>query len=229
MPATEKLRQRLGDLHAEAEDLIPGPRTFVVEASPGRRALEYRAWLNALANALALLISSPVNPYPMSLMRFASTQIAPTRADMIEAAATLEQVIKDVDAGLFGSIENRVSAATFGDLLDHADAYLSEGRKEPAGVLAGVVFEDSARRVYRNATKSSDKGVDLEQVINALKSSPSGTPTITGVEGMRAKAAAQVRTKGTHAQWDEFTANDVKATIEFAREFIAQHLAKPVQ
>jgi hypothetical protein len=34
-----------------------------------------------------------------------------------------------------------------------------------------------------------------------------------------------VRTKASHAQWDEFEIEDVKATIEFTREVISASLA----
>jgi hypothetical protein len=78
--------------------------------------------------------------------------------------------------------------------------------------------------VYRHVTKQSDKGIELEQVINALQSTPKDSPTLIGGEGKRAKAAAHVRTKATHADWDEFTADDVRAAIKFTREFIAKHL-----
>jgi transposase len=40
----------------------------------------------------------------------------------------------------------------------------------------------------------------------------------------RARAAANVRTKGTHAQWDEFELEDVAATIEFTTELVESKL-----
>lgn len=227
MPTTAKLRARLEDLRTEAKKLYPGPRHFVISAFEGQQEIKYKAWLSALDNVLSLFISNPYNSYRMSLAPFTGILQKPvTQLDLIAGAALLDHVIEDIDAGLFGSIENGVSAATFGDLLDHAEAYLKDQRKEPAGVLAGVVFEDSARRVYRNVIKLPDKGVDLEQIINALqKSTPPDAPTITGVEGKRAKAAADVRTQATHARWAEFNASDVRATIDFTREFIRKHLA----
>lgn len=228
MPTTASLRARFEILRTEAKQIIPGPRTYVIEPREGYQETKYRAWMHGYANALSLLIDNPLNAYRMSVMRFANvTPREVTLQDMILAAEQLEEVIKDIDGGLFGSLENRVTASTFADLLDHAELYLKESRREPAGVLAGVVFEDSARRVYRNVFKQSDKGNELEQIINALSSSKRGEPAIVGAETSRAKAAAKVRTSATHAQWDEFSADDVRATITYTREFIDKHLAQP--
>ena len=38
---------------------------------------------------------------------------------------------------------NSTAAEAFDDFLDHAEAYLHGGRKMEAGVIAGVVFEDT--------------------------------------------------------------------------------------
>ena len=73
-------------------------------------------------------------------------------------------------------------------------------RKMEAGVIAGVVFEDTVRRIYRNKIADDDKGKELEELINALKRNG----VITGQQSKQAKLAAHVRNKATHAQWDQF-------------------------
>ena len=72
----------------------------------------------------------------------------------------------DLDAGLIADFGNKVRAETFDDFLDHADAYYQEGSKQVAGVLAGVVFEDTIRRICRDKNVT-DKGEDLEQLIRS--------------------------------------------------------------
>jgi putative aminopeptidase FrvX len=90
----------------------------------------------------------------------------------------------------------------------------------PAGVIAGVVFEDTIRRA---CTKYSivEKGVQLELLIDQL----SKAAQVPSVKTKRAKAAAGVRTKATHAQWDEFDKDDVEATIATTRAFVNLLLA----
>ncbi len=47
---------------------------------------------------------------------------------------------------------------------------------------------------------------------------------ISQAKAKRARAAAHVRTKATHAQWDEFDLDDVKGTIDFTEDLILKHL-----
>ena len=47
---------------------------------------------------------------------------------------------------------------------------------------------------------------------------------LTGTKAKRARVAADVRTKATHAQWDEFDLADVSATIDITQELISVQL-----
>ena len=131
----------------------------------------------------------------------------------------LTRLLADVDAGLMTTIINRAQAETFDDFLDHGRAYLDSEQVKEAGVIVGVVFEDSLRRVCRNHG-ISDKDVKLDELISAL----SKLEVITPTKAKRARAAAHVRTKATHAQWDEYDLKDVKAAIEFTQELIETQL-----
>jgi hypothetical protein len=68
-------------------------------------------------------------------------------------AETLRALLADIDAGLLRTLANRITAETFENFLEHAQRYLAEGRHREAGVIAGVVFEDTIRRICR------DKGI----------------------------------------------------------------------
>jgi hypothetical protein len=116
--------------------------------------------------------------------------------------------------GLLTTLSNRVRAEIFDDFLDHAQLYLKDSRKQEAGVIAGVVFEDTIRRICR------DKGIDdkdqkLEYLINALTKQG----VITGLQSKQAKVGSHVRTKATHARWDEFDLQSVTQTIQITKRF----------
>jgi hypothetical protein len=86
-------------------------------------------------------------------------------------------------------------------------------------VIAGVVFEDTIRRICR------DKGIDdkdqkLEYLINALTKQG----VITGLQSKQAKVGSHVRTKATHARWDEFDLQSVTQTIQITKRFLQEHL-----
>src|SRR5262249_33802799 len=126
-------------------------------------------------------------------------------------------LLPDIDAGLLADFGNRVRAETFDDFLDHADAYCKEGEQQAAGVLAGVVFEDTIRRICR------DKGItaeNLEQLLNAL----ARQNVITGQQRTQATVAAHVRAKATHALWDDYTLDAVAQTIQMTKTFLREHL-----
>jgi len=82
------------------------------------------------------------------------------------------------------------------------------------------VFEDTVRQLCRKEG-ITEKGANLDGLISELTS----LGHITDVKAKRDRAAAHVRTKASHAQWDEFELDDVIATIEFTRELISSKLA----
>ena len=65
------------------------------------------------------------------------------------------------------------------------------GRKE-SGVIAGVVFEDTIRRIAKNNQVTVKP---LETIIDDLRKKG----VITATKAKRAKSCAHVRTKATHA------------------------------
>jgi hypothetical protein len=128
----------------------------------------------------------------------------------------LQSLLRDIDAGLTANLTDRVRAEVFDDFLDHAEAYFREGRKE-CGVIAGVVFEDTLRRI-------AEKHDEHDPKVDALISNLVKKQVFTAVKGKRARAAADVRTKATHVQWNEFDLSDVKDCISFTRELILNYL-----
>lgn len=122
--------------------------------------------------------------------------------------------------GLLSSIENQTKASVFDDFLDHAKEYLRRKHKNEAGVIAGVVFEDTLRNIYRKMIDSAEKGKTLETLIVDLVHEE----ILTQTKAKRARVAAHVRTKATHAQWDEFDLKDVDTTIDFTEELILKYL-----
>ena len=132
-------------------------------------------------------------------------------------AESLRALLPDIDAGLIADFGNKVRAETFDDFLDHADAYYQEGEKQAAGVLAGVVFEGTIRRMCRD---KNIIGNDLVGLIHAL----ARQNVITRQQSKQTEVAVHVRTKATHALWDEYDLDGVATTIQLARTFLREHL-----
>jgi hypothetical protein len=134
----------------------------------------------------------------------------------------MRQLSVDLDNGLVLSIERQLTADTFEDMLAHAEEYLKENRKEPAGVLAGVVFEDTIRKLCK-ANQVADEQQTLDPLINALKRKN----VISKMETNEALSAAGLRTAAIHARWEEYSQEQVRPVIEFTRRLIRDKLAPP--
>jgi orotate phosphoribosyltransferase-like protein len=136
-------------------------------------------------------------------------------------AALLTRLLEEVEGGLLTTIENRAIAVTFDDFLDHGAEYLKHGRKDEAAVIAGIVFEDTTRRICR-VLGLAENGVALETLISELaKRDP---PVLTSLKAKRARAASGLRTSAANARWEEIERSDVGPVIELTKELIETHL-----
>jgi hypothetical protein len=226
MELEKRFALRFDELLSQAPRLAMGHGTYGHVSDRSQKA-ECVAWLMSAAQLTAALIADEGNIYRRRMDDLGEAVSSSSINDRVEAgAAILRRLREDVQNGFFGSVEDRASANTFDDLLEHAEAYMSDGRIEPAAVLAGVVFEDSARRVFRTTTGESDKDIQLDTVIARLKQLPADGPVLSRIDAKQAIAAAGVRTSATHAQWDEISRSNVEATIKFTREFINNNLMR---
>jgi hypothetical protein len=210
-----------GGVRKKIEDLI---RRSTQIAPPGLtlKNKEHKAacesWITEALNIIDFAVPIEDNPYKKAITRLGKgSGLFLDR--VIAMASILASLLSDLDAGLIADFGNKIRAETFDDFLEHADAYRQEGQKQAAGVLAGVVFEDTIRRICRNKN-IEEKGEELDKLINAL----ARKTVITGQQARQARTAAFVRTKATHAQWDEFDLNGVTETIALTRTLLAEHL-----
>jgi ribosomal protein L12E/L44/L45/RPP1/RPP2 len=219
MPIESVIRSRIDSLLINGQSLATGDAND--QTGTAEQLAECVGWLVSAQNIVHLLCKSSTDAYRLKIDQIVKKE----HGWMVHrAVGTVSEILRnlliDVDAGLLVSISNQARAEVFDDFLDHADAYLSVGRKNEAGAIAGVVFEDSLRRICREVG-ISEKDVNLDSLISALKAKGE----LTAIKGKRAAAAAGLRSKATHAQWDEFDEDDVKGAIAFSRELIESKLA----
>ena len=218
MDIENKIILRLRDLIAQGDKLRQGGEE---DAAIDETHLQNcSGWIAAARNIAQFVLQNPEALYRKHIEEVASGD----HGWMINRAVgqiteLLKNLLIDFENGLLFSIVNQTRAEVFDDFLDHARAYLEEGRKNESGVIAGVVFEDTLRRICKNH-KMEESGRKLDAIISDLLRAG----LITGVMAKRARASAHVRTKATHAQWDEFEVGDVKATIEFTDELILKKI-----
>jgi hypothetical protein len=210
MPGNEAVKERIEELIAEVDQLP-------LHTDISRQ----KAWLAAAQNAVQLVCSSSSNPYRVHAQRIFDR---PPIRELIDAlvsdmAALLTRLLEDIRGGLLTTVENHAIALTFDDFLDHGAEYLKHGRKNEAAVIAGIVFEDTIRRICR-VLAIPENGIPLDRLITEL----ANRGVLTALKAKRARSAAGLRTSALHARWEEFELSDVGPVIEFTRELIEAHL-----
>jgi len=209
---------RVNELIANGEQLSQGNEYG--QARDGRHFGECKGWLGAALNIVEAVIPDPNAGYRRMAEAIAMRDHGYTiPGDVGELVALLRNLLNDAEAGLVASVADYARAEVFDNFLDHAKSYRKEGRKNEAGVIAGVVFEDSIRRVCRKHD-IEERGQRLDDLISALNK----CGFISGTKAKRARVAAHVRTKATHAQWDEYDDDDLQTTIEFIDEFVTRQI-----
>ena len=220
MTIDEVIVGRITELIARGRELRCGNEAG--QALSEEHVQHCRGWLTAASNIAQMIIHDPQAAY-----RRTSEDIANRHHGFVinnavgEVTVVLENLLEDAQSGLVSSVANSARAEVFDDFLDHAKSYMKHGYKNEAGVIAGVVFEDSIRQVCRTEG-IAERGKKLDGLITALAK----LNTLSGTKAKRARVAADVRTKATHAQWKEFDENDVKTAIEFTEELISNHVDK---
>lgn len=210
MKIENEVRARAATLIKRGSELARIP-TYPI--TPPRKIVnECEGWIVSAMNLLGVIHPNLLSPYQLRASIVQNRVHVEAVGGLVEI---LKSLIEDVDAGVITRVADAATAEVFDDFLDQAAFYLNGKKKMQAGVIAGVVFEDTIRRACTRR-KISEQGVDLEQLITALRN----VEAFSEVKAKRARAAAGVRTKATHAQWDEFAISDVEAVITLTREFI---------
>jgi hypothetical protein len=220
MSVEQDISARLSQLIAQSGALSRGNQNDQC-VDPAQRAA-CSAWLTASQNVVHLVLTRPDAPYRKKTDRLAERDHGfLIHHAVAELGAVLQSLLHDAANGLLASVADQARAEVFDDFLDQAAYYAKNSKKQEAGTIAGVVFEDAIRR-YSQRLGIAEKGQKLDTLISELAS----RNEFTAVKAKRARAAADVRTKATHAQWNEFELDDVLSTIEFTRSFIESKLAQ---
>lgn len=219
MPVEENIKKQIVSLIDRSRNLKVGDSEYN-QARLAGQVQECSGWIASALNIVQHVCPTPDNAYRKRAEKIANKESGwAINRDVGEFACLLTELQRDIENGLLASVADRARAETFDNFLDHAKEYLKENLKNEAGVIAGVVFEDSLRRVCRKNGKD-DKDEKIENLISYLAKND----IISQAKAKRARAAAHVKTKATHAQWDEFDMNDVQGTIDFIEELVLTYL-----
>jgi hypothetical protein len=166
MAVEESVKRRLNHLATESIVLRIGNSNGYAQNDAQRQKCS--GWLVSALNLIQVICPSQSNPFRKKAeLIVARDSGASINQDVGEFGALLENLGHDIEAGLLTSIADKARAETFDEFLDHGRAYLEEKRKQEAGVICGVVFEDTVRGVCRKH-QIVEAGVKLDALITAL-------------------------------------------------------------
>lgn len=218
MSVNEELRIRIEKLIKEG-DQLSGTNGYG-RCHDVRQKQLASAWITSAQNAIYLICPSTDSPYRITANKFSRHSSTYTVCQAVgEFTAVLRGLLIDADAGLVSSIIDRATAEAFDNFLDHGEAYLISKRKKEAGVIIGVVFEDTIRRLCKKLGNSNEDA-PLDKLISLL----AAEGELSGTKAKRARTAAHVRTKATHASWNDFDESDVQEALTITRELIETKL-----
>ncbi len=215
----DEVRNRVQKLITRAGVLAGTPKMGL---APGPKQIsECQGWIAAALNIVQLAVPTASNPYRQQVEKIGEVKGGSTYypQSVGSIAEILQELLRDIDAGLLTTLSNTITAEAFETFLEHAEEYHRKRRHQEAGVIAGVVFEDTIRRICREKS-ILEKGVSLENLLHEL----ARKSIITAQQSKQAQVASHVRTKATHAQWDEFDLQGVTATITITKALLAEHL-----
>jgi hypothetical protein len=218
MSVDEKLRKRVGALIGQAPHLfMDADQTAGLGGSTLGIGARREAWLVSARQAIELLSPDRFSPYRKRVDVICATYLGQADNRVDNVCAILAALLADIDAGVSPKMVEVARGEVFVEFLDQASYYLksTKDRVSPAGVIAGVVFEDTIRRACASRG-IPEAGVNLDRLITLLD-----LPVVTAA---RCRASAALRTKATHAQWGEFSKPDVEETIALTKQLIAELL-----
>src|ERR1044072_1528656 len=168
------------------------------------------------------------SPYRVNVQRVMKTYhvYSPDAANML--AGIFLAIRGDYEAGYFHSVQELIHADVFGDFLEMADYFLSEGYKAPAAVIAGGVLEEHLRKLCQKAgiaTTFQSASSLRPKKADGMNSELAGAGIYTKLDQKSVTAWLDLRNNAAHGKYSEYTKEQVDLMVQGIRDFISRHPA----
>lgn len=143
------------------------------------------------------------------------------RALTSSAEGALKNLKSEIDGGLAGSLQKRMTSEVLTDLIQLARAVLAEngeGAKNVGAVLTAAAFEDTIRRMGTSFAGLMGKN-DLSDVIDVLRQKGILVSPQLGT----AQSFLSFRNHALHANWEKIDRSEVVSALAFVQELILKH------
>lgn len=146
MAIEERVVDRIEELLDEGSHLRQGNEFG--QALSHRHAEACTGWIAAASNVIEIVVPDPDSGYRRSAEAIRDHEYgALIPRGVGEMVNLLSNLSKDTKAGLLSSVADSARAEVIDDFLEHANSYLTQGKHNEAGVIAGAVFEDTLRQI----------------------------------------------------------------------------------
>jgi hypothetical protein len=134
----------------------------------------------------------------------------------------------DVDRGFLESMRELVHSDLFSDFLEMADYFLNDGYKDAAAVIGGGVLETHLRQlcIKHNIALDIMVGSQMQaKKADRLNNDLVGNNVYSRLDQKNVTAWLDLRNKAAHAQYNEYTKDQVVLFLQGIRDFISRHPA----
>lgn len=132
----------------------------------------------------------------------------------------LNALLKDLEYGFLGQIENLVSAEVFTDFLDMAEHLLAAGYKDPAAFLVGATLEEGLRRISKINSISMLNSDDISSLSTKLVQAK----ILNEIKRKQVMAWKAIRDNADHGKFEQYTAEQVSTMLVGVRDFLAREM-----
>jgi hypothetical protein len=214
MKLAPHIQKRFEELVSQGKHL-PREQGHLGESVP---SAPWKLWIASALNLLSYVFTE--NSVHFRLLSKASDDFHGYADEADSAVAVLEAAKRDMDAGVVGSLEQRITAELFADLIVSAKGALAEGQKDVAAVLACAALEDTLKK-FAALNGINVEGKSMDAVVGALKSAG----LVSGAQKGLLDAMPRIRNAAMHADWSKISEPDVASVIGFTEQFLLTHLS----
>jgi hypothetical protein len=172
-------------------------------------------------------ISGKNSPYAAEMERSLAGRPASNRENPKIAIGIVRGLKHDLAAGYLKTLEDMLYGEIFADIIEMSSYLIEEGYKDPAAVVAGGALEQHLRKLCRsNGIDTTIEGKESVRPKKAeqMNSDLASKNAISKLDQKSVTAWLDVRNKAAHAQYDEYTRDQVSLMIAGIRDFITRTL-----
>lgn len=140
---------------------------------------------------------------------------------LINKIGSLRALRRDYDEGYLSTIQGLIRSELFADFLEMAEHLLEQGYKDPAAVLVGGVLEEHLRALC-SARSIATSLSGRPKKADAMNAELATEGAYNKLDQKSVTAWLDLRNKAAHAQYSEYTLEQVTTMLSGVREFAAR-------